>query len=267
MIASLAVGSALSALPAIPMAVLGLAPAADPSWTSILLLGALAGLLSLDDTALAQTWFSQPLPVAVLTGAFCGDPLVGLAIGLPVQLILAGNLPVGQTFTGDHVTALVAVIGSVVLSGRELGLALGAETLSEIPFIGWMVVAVGVLSSAGHFLIQIERRAHSAWMLEGHRTLRDGRLSRIESIHARCLFATFLRGFVTSVIMFLVMRRLWIPLFDHLPLLLLGALGMLPLLLPGLGIGNLIDRYGLRSSWPWLVSGTAISYVVTRFVL
>jgi hypothetical protein len=67
--------------------------------------------------------------------------------------------------------------------------------------------------------------------------------------------------------MFLVLRRLWIPLFDHLPLLLLGALGMLPLLLPGLGIGNLIDRYGLRSSWPWLVSGTAISYVVTRFVL
>ncbi len=243
------------------------APAADPTWTSILLLGLLAGLLSLDDTALAQTWFSQPLPVAVLTGAFCGDPLAGLAIGLPVQLILAGNLPVGQSFTGDHVTSLVAVVGAAVLSGRDLGLALGARTLGEIPFIGWMVLAVGLFSSAGHFLIQWERKAHSAWMLEGHRTLRDGRLTRIESIHARCLFTTFLRGFVTAIIVLLILRRLWIPAFDLFPVFVLGALGMLPLLLPGLGIGNLIDRYGLRSSWPWLVSGTAVSFLVTRFVL
>ncbi len=259
--------AAWGTLSAAPLAIMAWVPAADPTWTSILLLGMLAGLLCLDDTALAQTWFSQPLPVGVLTGAFCGDPLAGLAIGLPVQLILAGNLPVGQSFTGDHVTSLVAIVGAVVLSGRDLGLALGARTLGEIPFVGWMVLAVGLFSSAGHFMIQLERRAHSVWMLEGHRTLRDGRLGRIEQIHARCLFTTFLRGFVTTVIMLLLIRRLWIPAFDHLPNLVLGALGMLPLLLPGLGIGNLIDRYGVRSSWPWLVSGTAISYLVTRFVL
>ncbi len=268
--------AALVAVPAIPVALishhapgafLALVPAADPTWTSFLLLGLLAGLLSLDDTALAQTWFSQPLPAAVLTGAFCGDPLTGLAIGLPVQLVLASNLPVGQSFIGDSITALVAVVGAVILSGSSLEPALGSEILTQLPLIGWMVLAVGLFSTGGHFLIQWERRAHSLWMLEGYRTLRDGRLHRVERIHARCFFATFLRGFITTVLLLLLMLRVWIPLFGLLPTALTTALAMLPLLLPGLGIGNLIDRYGIGPSWRWLVSGTAISFVLTRYVL
>lgn len=248
-------------------AFLALAPAAEPTWTSILLLGALAGLLALDDTALAQTWFSQPLPVGLLTGAFCGDPLTGLAIGLPVQLVLAGNLPVGQTFIGEPITPLVAVVGAVVLSGQGVTPALGSQAVSEIAFVGWMVVAVGLLSSAGHYVVQLERRLHALWMLEGHRTLRDGRLQRIERIHVRCLIVTFVRGFLVTVLLLIVLRRFWIPAFASVPEMIIAALAMLSLLLPGLGIGNLIDRYGLRASWAWVASGAAISFVLTRFVL
>lgn len=241
--------------------------AGDPTWNSMILLGLLAGLLSLDDTALAQTWFSQPLPVAVLTGAFCGDAVTGLAIGLPVQLVLAGNLPVGQSFIGDPVTALVAGVGAVVMSGRGLSPALAEVGLAQLSFTGWMIVAIGIFSSAGHSMIQMERRAHSLWMLEGHRTLRDGRLGRMEGIHARCLFTTFLRGFVTTIILVLIFRRLWIPAFSHLPGFVVTALAMMPLLLPGLGLGSLIDRYGLRASWAWVSAGTLIAFVVTRYAL
>ncbi len=251
----------------LPAALLAAVPAGDPSWNSMLLLGLLAGLLSLDETALMQTWFSQPLAVGVLTGAVCGDPASGLAIGLPVQLILAGNLPVGQSFTGDSVSALVAAVGAVVLSGRGLVSVFGTPDLTEIALVGWMVVAVGLFSSAGHLMIQMERRAHFLWMLEGHRTLRDGRLRRMEAIHARCLFTTFLRGGATAIILLLVLRRLWLPAFAQLPAVIVAALAMLPLLLPGLGIGNLIERYGLRASWLWVAGGTVVSFAVTRFVL
>lgn len=232
----------------------------------ILLLGLFGGLLALDDTALAQTWFSQPLPAAILTGAFCGDALTGLAIGLPVQMALAGNLPVGQSFVGDHVTAVVAVVGAVVLSAQELTPALGGGEMASVSFVGWMIVAVGLVSTIGHFAVHWERQAHSVWMLEGHQTLRDGNLERIDRLHARCLFATFLRGFVTTALLVPLLVSWWIPLYAHLPAVFLRVLGMVTVLLPGIGIGSLIDRYGVRRSWLWLVGGLAVASVMTRIV-
>ena len=92
----------------------------DPTWPSFLVLGLLAGILALDDTAFAQTWLGQPLPAAVIAGYLCGDPLTGLAVGLPLQLVLAGNLPVGQTFTGDPTSAAIAAVAGAILSGRHL---------------------------------------------------------------------------------------------------------------------------------------------------
>ncbi len=233
---------------------------------SVLLLGLFGGLLALDDTALGQTWFSQPLPAGILTGAFCGDAMSGLAIGLPVQMVLAGNLPVGQCFLGDHVTAIVAAVGATVLSGTNLVPALGAGPVAVVPFIGWMMLAVGLSSSGGHVLVQLERRAHSLWMLEGHLTLRDGRLERVDRIHARCLFTTFLRGFATTVLLLSFLLRWWIPAFNDLPAAMSTVLGMVPVLIPGLGVGHLIDRYGFRSSWCWVAVGCAVSFLVTEVV-
>jgi hypothetical protein len=33
---------------------------------------------------------------------------------------------------------------------------------------------------------------------------------------------------------------------------------MLPVLLPGLGVGTMIDRYGIRSSWSWVLVGALV---------
>jgi len=75
-------------------------------WWALPAIGLLAGILALDETAVGQTWFGQPLAAGVLTGYLFGDPVTGLAVALPLQIGLAGNLPVGQTFTGDRVWPL-----------------------------------------------------------------------------------------------------------------------------------------------------------------
>lgn len=237
----------------------------DPSWLTYLLLGLLAGILALDDTALAQTWFGQPLPAALLTGYAFGDPLTGLAVGLPLQLVLAGNLPVGQTFTGDPTSASVAAVAGTLLGGRPLSPLLAGNPAGSLPLLGWVILGAGLLSLLGHLTIQAERRTNGLWMLEGIRSLRDGRLGRISRLHLRCLLTVFLRGFFSALLFVLVMLKLWLPLFDHLPLLLRGALGILPLLLPGLGVGTMIDRYGLKSSWPWVGMGMVGTFMLVRF--
>ena len=241
--------------------------AGEASWPSLLFLGLLAGLLALDDTALAQTWFSQPLPAGVLAGFFCGDPQVGLALGLLLQLVKAGDLPVGQSFTGEPAVPLVAAVGAVVLGNYRLGLPFQNGGLETVALTGWMVLGVGLLSAAGHWIIQAERRAHVLWMLEGHLTLRDGVLGRIERIHFRCLVSTFLRGFIFCILFLLLFLRLWLPAFEVLPDRARDAMAMLTLILPGLGIGTLVERFEVRNYWRWLAGGTVLSFLLARFVI
>lgn len=233
-----------------------------PEMSSVALLALLAGLLALDETALAQTWFSQPLPAALLAGFFCGDPMTGLAIGLPLQLILVVNLPVGQSFTGEPAVAIVAAVGATVLSGNSLIVPLADSPAMRFGFTGWMILAAGLFSAAGHFLVQAERRAHTLWMLEGHKTLRDGNLNRMVGLQARCLAATFLRGALFGLVFILFMLRVWIPLYELMPLRLHQTLAILPWLLPGLGLGTLVDRYGRSRAWLWALGGVVVAFVL-----
>jgi len=230
----------------------------DPVWSSVALLGLLAGLLALDDTAVAQTWLSSPLPAGIAAGWLAGDVGVGLALGLPLQLALAGNLPVGQSFTGDAAPAVVGVVGGAVMAGCRVTPDLGAGAGDALPVLGWLLLGAGLASLAGHPLVQAERRAHVLWMLEGHRTLRDGALDRIEHLHARCLLATLLRGTVFGVLFLLATLRLWLPLFAVLPEQLRTALGLVPFLVAALGLGAMAERYGMRN-WRWLAGGALLA--------
>lgn len=237
--------------------------AGDGQLIVLLSLVFLNALLSLDDVALAQTWFGQPLPAAVLTGLVCGDPGLGLVIGLPLQLILVGNLPVGRTFSGDPTTAAVSVVGGMALSGSPIALTgLGDPIWTGLDLVGWLLLGSVLVSFTGNWLINLQRQAHLLWMHSGHRVLRDGKLNRIEAIQLRCMGATFLRGTVLGLLFILVIARVWIPLFEILPPRLGLALGILPLLVPGLGIGTMIDRYGLRASSLWVLAGLLVPLIL-----
>ena len=183
-------------------------PGSDLAWWALPALGLLSGLLALDETAVGQTWFGQPLAAGILTGSLFGDPVTGLALALPLQIGLAGNLPVGQTFTGDHTSAVVATVGGARLAGLSLVPALSGTTGASAALLGWLIIAAGLFSLGGHWLVQAERRANGAWMLEGRHSLRDGSLSRITRLHRRGLVATFMRGAMVGLLCAMVVVRL-----------------------------------------------------------
>lgn len=238
------------------------------TWEAALAAALLAGVLSLDDTALAQTWLSQPLPAALLTGLIFGDAQAGLAVGLPLQMILVGNLPVGQSFTGDAVAGVVAAVGAAAHGGWRL-LQWGqdhrpAPALDQLGLLGWLLLAAGLLSMAAHPLIQAERRAHGIWMQAGRLSLRDGSLPRLEGLHARCLGLTFLRGAVLAGLLLPLLEHWWLPAYARLGGGLQRALALLPLLLPTAGVGAMLERYGPRRSWRWFVAGAVVAFAAVK---
>lgn len=236
---------------------------AQPDLVPVLALALLAALLVLDESALAQTWLSQPLPTGILAGLVCGQPGCGLAVGLPIQLITIGNLPVGQTFTGERVSAVVAGVGAVALGGVDLPLLGAAGQGAGMGELGWVLLGVAFCSVLGNWSVQLERRVFTIWMQEGHLSLRDGRLRRFDLLLLRCLLTTALRGFGLTLLWLAMLVILWMPVYAKLPPQVTKILSWLPLLAPPLALGILIDRYGARAGWRWLTGGLVVAFVAT----
>jgi len=228
----------------------------DPGfpWPALGLTALLGALLVLDETAVAQTWFSQPLPAGILAGLVWGAPELGLALGLPLQLLAVGNLPVGQAFAGDRVSPLLGLVGAAAALDWNVA-APFAGTGPATGHLGWLLVAAALGSMTGDGVLRWERRFHSRLMLGGLRSLRDGRYEHMERAHVRCLLTTALRGALSTVAWCLLAIAIWLPMYDLLPARLAHGLGILPWLTPALAIGSLGELYGSRQGLRWIMGG------------
>lgn len=249
-----------------PLAVAGFGLEPWGWWPALAVLGA---LVALDEHSLAQTWFSQPLAAAILAGLLCGSPAAGLAVGLLLQLAVIGNLPVGSSFALDTGSAAIGATSGAMLGGWQAPGSLIEQSAwqgESAALLGLVLVLAAGLSVVGGQFVQLERRARLGWMLSGYRSVRDGDVQRLERLHGRCLLVTALRGALLAVAWTLAISLLWAAVANRLPPLLSAALGLLPLLVPALAAGSLLERYGFRRSWYLVLGGAAIGYVAVRLV-
>ena len=79
------------------------------------LLSLVGGVLSLDKTAAFQTGVSRPIVVGPLTGYLLGDAGAGLMVGVLLELLLIGNLPVGK-YVPVHETGLAILVTAVTIT-------------------------------------------------------------------------------------------------------------------------------------------------------
>ena len=95
----------------------------------LLRLSLLGGLLGLDGTSVGQFMVSRPLAAGVFAGWVAGDPLMGLAVGVILELYLLVSFPTGGARFPEGGTATVVAVGVATgLTGPgalPLGVALG----------------------------------------------------------------------------------------------------------------------------------------------
>jgi mannose/fructose/N-acetylgalactosamine-specific phosphotransferase system component IIC len=237
------------------------------TWTALALLGA---WLAADENSLVQSWLSQPLPAAILAGLVVGDATALLVPGLLLQLVVIGNLPVGTSYELDPSSATVGVLAGAQLAGWPPPpplTDLGAWTATDGAGLGWLVVMGAVASQVGGWLVHAERQYRLRWMLDGYRSVRDGDVARLEGIHRRCLAVTASRGALLTVIWTVVSAGLWRLGPGALPGVLQEALAVVPLLVPVLATGTLIQCFGPRRAWPLVALGVAVGFAVGWLVL
>lgn len=223
-------------------------------WMLCGLLLILGACLVLDETSIAQTWLSQPLPAGLLAGLVVDDPLLGAAIGVPLQLATLGNLPVGQFFVGEIVTPLIGAIGAIGMAGSFLPV--------DGTLIGWTFLGVILASIAGDRIVRYQRNFNFRLMTSGLRSLQDGRLEYLERAHYRCLGLTFTRGLIGALFWLLVFSLFWLPAFSHLPGRIREACDLLVKFTPAIALGSMLELRGTRHGLAWMTLGFILTFLL-----
>jgi PTS system mannose-specific IIC component len=215
--------------------------------TELMLVSFAGAVLCLDSHAVAQLMISRPLVCCTVVGLLMGDPASGLWIGVLLELIWLGKLPIGISIPSDiTLPGVVATYLSVNLAAVGVAHPEVAAIVLALPF--------GFLSS----LVDRFNRE----MVTRFSNLAEKRLSRgNDSILPKVIWLSLLFRLLTFFLTcFLVMWLLGkgVPHLGSLPSLYYeDALGALEWLIPAVGMAAVLRRFAARKRW-LLVSGSFV---------
>ncbi|NOY13099.1 MAG: hypothetical protein GXP51_05280 [Deltaproteobacteria bacterium] len=162
-----------------------------------LLIGALVALFcGLDRTAVSQIMISRPIVAAPLVAWFLGEPLVGLQIGMLVELLWLARLPVGAAIPPDDTQVAIA---SSVLS---INLSRLLDTPETELLLLCLLVAIP-LGKVGQYFDRFSRQYNIRLLSRAEAYVDSGNLVLAELQHLRGLLSFSLAAVGTyAVIIF-----------------------------------------------------------------
>ncbi len=162
-----------------------------------LLAGLVSMLTGLDRVALAQFMISRPLVAGPLTGWVLGNPLIGLEVGMLLELLWLGRMPVGAAIPPDDTQVAV---GATVLA-LSMGGALG---LHGMPLVILAVLIAIPLGKFGQVFDRLARHANDRLAVSGHNDLVAGNVRGMERKHLFGLVSFALASLATVIVIVLI---------------------------------------------------------------
>ncbi len=129
-----------------------------------LFLGAVVAMVcGLDRMAILQLMVSRPIVAAPLAGLVLGEPMVGLNIGVLVELLWLARLPVGAAVPPDDTQVAVAGTVIAIVTGRYLE-ASGVELILLVLLVAIPLGKVGQYFDhfARHYNVYLARKVDQA---------------------------------------------------------------------------------------------------------
>ena len=157
-------------------------------------LAMLGGVLGLDVVCFPQMMLSRPLVAATLAGAFFGDPMMGLMVGVALELIALATLPFGASRYPEWGSA--AVVGGAIAGALE-GSGTGALTIG---------VLAGLATAWVGGITLVKLRLWNAWLARRKRPALDaGSRGAVIGLQLAGLTADAVRASVFTCISYIML--------------------------------------------------------------
>ncbi len=227
----------------------------------VLLVCLAGGVCALDTTAAWQVMLSQPLVSASVAGLLTGEPVTGAAMGVLLQMLWSGSIPVGARPMPD------APVGSV--SGVWFASALlGANPGFPVPLahLAGVLAALGV-ALIGRETIMFERELNRRMFARFLIRLRAGLAGGPGGVQLAGVVLAFTRGFVLCLLAVAALTALSGPAARLAPTGTCSGANVL-VIVGGLGAGVMFNTF-VRRSRPRLAAfagGLVFAFLLRSFL-
>ena len=162
-----------------------------------LLAGLVAMLTGLDRVALVQVMISRPLVAAPLTGLVLGNPLLGLEVGMLLELLWLGRLPVGAAIPPDDTQVAVGATVLAFSMGQMLDLV-------GMPMVILAVLVAIPLGKFGQVFDRLARNVNDRLAVAGLKSLGNGNTNGLERRHLMGLISFAVSSLATACVIVLI---------------------------------------------------------------
>lgn len=162
-----------------------------------LLAGLVAMLTGLDRVALVQVMISRPLVAAPLTGLVLGNPLLGLEVGMLLELLWLGRLPVGAAIPPDDTQVAVGATVLAFSMGQMLDLV-------GMPMVILAVLVAIPLGKFGQIFDRLARNVNDRLAVAGLKALGSGNTNGLERRHLMGLISFAVSSLATACVIVLI---------------------------------------------------------------
>ncbi|PLX77386.1 MAG: hypothetical protein C0614_09575 [Desulfuromonas sp.] len=158
-----------------------------------LLVALISIIASTDRVAFAQFMISRPVVVAPLSAAVFGEPMVGLQVGLLLELLWLGRLPVGAVIPPDDTQIALGATVTALTLDRLCG-------FQGMPIVLLAVLTAIPLGKCGQIFERMARAANDRLNLQVQSQITVGDLRTVERLHMRGGLHFMLAGLATALV-------------------------------------------------------------------
>lgn len=209
-----------------------------------LLAAFVSAITYIDATAVGQTMISRPIVSAPIIGLIFGDLQTGILVGVLLELLWIGTLPIGATVPPESTFAAVNTVAIAVLTGFT--------DISSLVLIFILLIPFVYLAS---FLEDKIRSKNNRLTIMAEKVIEEGRLDKLVLLHFLGLSRFFIKTFVISLIAVLIGYYSIPPIHQALPQSLYNTLQIGGKILPILGVAVVIDLLINKRNWYFLFLG------------
>lgn len=221
-----------------------------------ILVGLVSAITYTDSTAVGQIMISRPIVSASLMGLILGDVQTGIFVGILLELLWVGALPVGAYVPPESTFAAVNTVAIAVLTNNVAKGEIILIFLLLTPFIFLARYLEDKIRSKNNVL---SRKADLA--------MAKGEYNSIGQLHLLGLGFFFIKTFTVSILAVALGIQVLPRIIEILPGYIMETLYIGGDILPIIGVAVVIELLLTRTTWWYPILGFLLSFFIHIWVV